>query len=93
MDDGSATFRRELPEDVKERIHANTGVFLLALKAVLGCLILMRFYKLGQAMKLQRAREASAKAKAEAKAAKANAQALPPSAGKADAKPAGGKAD
>ena len=56
-----------LSPEIRERIRKNTGNFLLALKTLLVCLVMVRFYKLGQMMNRRRA-------VADAKAAKATAK-------------------
>ena len=56
-----------LSPEVRERIRQNTGNFLLALKVLLACLIMMRFYKLGQLANRRQAVAATKAKKASAK--------------------------
>ena len=74
-----------LSPEIRERIRKNTGNFLLALKVLLACLVMVRFYKLGQLVN-RRQVVADAKAAAKGKAADAAAAGKPDSgAGKASA--------
>jgi hypothetical protein len=77
-----------LSPEIRERIRKNTGNFLLALKVLLACLIMVRFYKLGQMANRRRvvADAKASKAAAKGKAADAAAAGKPDSgAGKASA--------
>jgi hypothetical protein len=70
-----------LTPETRERIRQNSGNFLTALKVLLACLVMMRFYKLGQLMN-RRQVVAGAKAKKASGSAKASDAAA---AGKPDA--------
>jgi hypothetical protein len=61
--------------EVRERIRQNAGNFLMALKVMLVCLVMMRFYKLGQLVNLRQVVAAAKgkKAPASAKASDAGA--------------------
>ena len=56
--------------EMRERIRTNAGNFLFALKTVLACLVMMRFYRLGQLFN-RRSLAAAAKPKKAAAAATA----------------------
>lgn len=66
--------------EMRERIRQNTGNFLMALKVVLVCLVMMRFYKLGQLANRRQVVAAAKEKKAPASAKASDAGA----AGKAD---------
>ena len=63
--------------EMRERIRQNSGNFLMALKTLLACLIMMRFYKLGQLVNRRRAAETAGATKAAAKAKASDAAAKP----------------
>ena len=64
-----------LSPEIRERIHKNTGNFLLALKVLLACLIMVRFYKLGQMVNRRKVVAAAKATKAAAKGKGADAAA------------------
>ena len=77
-----------LSPEIRDRIRKNAGNFLLALKVLLACLVMLRFYKLGQMVNRRQVVAASkaSKAAAKGKAADAAAAGKPDSgAGKASA--------
>ena len=64
-----------LSPEIRERIRKNTGNFLLALKVLLACLIMVRFYKLGQMVNRRKVVAAAKATKAAAKGKGADAAA------------------
>jgi hypothetical protein len=54
----------ELSAEVKARFHGNVGWFLFVFRIVLGCLVFMRFHKLGRMMNARRVVRAAEAAKA-----------------------------
>lgn len=60
-----------LSPEVVERIRVNSGNFLLVLKTVLVCLLMVRFYKLGRMVNARGVAAGGAKAKGKASVAAA----------------------